>query len=494
MFKRYDQKQQFLFPLNLEEFVPENHVVRVLNDLIDRIDISNIKSTYSKEGCPAYHPKLLLKILFYGYMINIRSSRKIEQMTHTDTAFMYLAAMQKPDFHTICRFRSTHLDSIKEIFSQVVTFCKEMDMIGSSISIDGTKVKANASPRQSKNSEALKKEIDKILRESIEIDEHEDEIYGDSTPYQMPDELVDKKKRLEKIKAAMKKFDEEKLKKVNITDNDAKIMKHKDGSKKPSYNCQIGVDEKEQIIVASDVVNEENDLHQIEPMIENVKKTLGYKPTILLADAGYFSYDNVKFLLDEEIDAYVPDNFYEIEKRGKTKKFRKSLFTYDEKEDCYYCPAAFEIPFMSIQKRKDKPDLRFYTCNYCSVCVLKNACTKSQKRTISRDPREYLMEYMRTKLNTEKGAEQYQKRMYTVEPVFGQMKQDRGFREFLLRGKRKTKIEFIIMCTVHNIKKIADFMKRESKSMKDILKMMIGRGNECWSKRQIVAGNANKLC
>ena len=104
------------------------------------------------------------------------------------------------------------------------------------------------------------------------------------------------------------------------------------------------------------------------------------------------------------------------------------------------------------------------------------------------------MEYMRTKLNTEKGAEQYQKRMYTVEPVFGQMKQDRGFREFLLRGKRKTKIEFIIMCTVHNIKKIADFMKRESKSMKDILKMMIGRGNECWSKRQIVAGNANKLC
>ena len=494
MFKRYDQKQQFLLPLNLEEFVSDDHISRVLNDLIDVVDISAIESTYSENGCPAYHPRLLLKILFYGYLINIRSSRKIDDMTQIDTAFMYLAAMQKPDFHTICRFRSTHLDSIKEIFSQIVTFCKEMGLIGSSISIDGTKVKANASLRQSKSSDAIKKEIDKILRESIETDELEDEIYGDSTPYQMPEELVDKKYRLEKIKAAKKKMDEEKLKKVNITDTDAKIMKHKDGSKKPSYNCQVAVDEKEQIIVAADLVDEENDLHQIEPMIENVKETLGYKPNIVLADAGYFSYDNVKFLLDEEIDAYIPDNFYEVEKRGKTKKFRKSLFTYDDKKDCYYCPAAFEIQFTRIQKREDEPDLRQYVCKYCSLCVLKNACTESKNRTISRDPREYLMEDMRAKLDTEEGTEQYQNRMSTVEPVFGQMKQNRGFREFLLRGKRKTRIEFFMMCTVHNIKKIADFMKREGKNLKEILNMITGRRNEWGNIWEIAAGKASKLC
>ena len=494
MFKSYDQKQQFLLPLNLDEFVPKNHISRVLNDLIEHVDISSIESTYSDNGCPAYNPRLILKILLYGYLINIRSSRKIEGMTQTDTAFMYLAAMQKPDFHTICRFRSTHLNSIKEIFSQVVTFCKEMNLIGSSISIDGTKVKANASPKQSKSSDAIKKEIDKILRESIETDEREDEIYGDSTPYKMPEELVDKKYRFEKIKAAKKKMDEEKLKKVNITDTDAKIMKHKDGSKKPSYNCQVAVDEKEQIIVAADLVDEENDLHQIEPMIENVKETLGYKPNIVLADAGYFSYDNVKFLLDEEIDAYIPDNFYEVEKRGKTKKFRKSLFTYDDKKDCYYCPAAFEIQFTRIQKREDEPDLRQYVCKYCSLCVLKNACTESKNRTISRDPREYLMEDMRAKLDTEEGTEQYQNRMSTVEPVFGQMKQNRRFREFLLRGKRKTRIEFFMMCTVHNIKKIADFMKREGKNLKEILNMITGRRNEWGNIWEIAAGKASKLC
>jgi transposase len=494
MFKRYDQKQQFLLPLNLEEFVSEDHISRVINELFDVVDISAIESTYSEEGCPAYHPRLLLKILFYGYLINIRSSRKIEGMTETDTAFMYLAAMQKPDYHTICRFRSTHLDSIKEIFAQVVAFCKEMGLIGSSISIDGTKVKANASSRQSKSSEAIEKEIDKILRESIETDEREDEIYGDSTPYRMPEKLVDKKYRLEKIKAAKKKMDEKKLKKVNITDPDAKIMKHKDGSLKPSYNCQVAVDEKEQIIVAADLVDGENDLHQIEPMIENVKETLGYKPTIVLADAGYFSYNNVQFLLNEEIDVYIPDNFYEVEKRGKTKKFRKLLFTYDEKKDCYYCPAAFEIPFTRIQKRKNEPDLRCYVCKYCSLCVLKNACTDSKNRTITRDPREHLMEDMRTKLNTEEGIRQYQKRMCTVEPVFGQMKQDRGFREFLLRGKRKTKIEFLMMCTVHNIKKIADFMKRKAKSLKEIMNLITERGTKGWNEGRILATIANKIC
>ena len=494
MFKKYDQKQQFLLPLNLEEFVSEDHISRVINELFDVVDISAIESTYSEEGCPAYHPRLLLKILFYGYLINIRSSRKIEGMTRTDTAFMYLAAMQKPDFHTICRFRSTHLDSIKEIFSQVVTFCKEMGLIGSNISIDGTKVKANASPRQSKSSDAIEKEIDKILRESIEIDKREDEMYGDSTPYRMPEKMVDKKYRLEKIKAAKKKMDEEKLKKVNITDPDAKIMKHKDGSLRPSYNCQVAVDEKEQIIVAADLVDEENDLHQIEPMIENVKETLGYKPTIVLADAGYFSYDNIQFLLDEGIDAYIPDNFYELEKKGKTKKFRKSLFTYDEKKDCYYCPAAFEIPFTRIQKRENESDLRYYVCKFCSLCVLKNACTDSKNRTITRDPREHLMENMRTKLDKEEGKEQYQKRMCTVEPVFGQTKQDRGFREFLLRGKRKTKIEFLIMCTVHNIKKIADLLKRKGKSLKEILNMLTVGGSQCWNKRGILAKIENKLC
>ncbi len=493
MFKKYDQKQQFLLPISLEDFIAEDHISRVLNDIIDSIDITDFESKYSKDGCPAYHPRLLIKILFYGYMISIRSSREIQQMTHTATAFMYLAAMQHPDFRTICRFRSTHLDSIKTVFSHVVTVCKEMGMLGvGKISLDGTKIKANASVKQSKNADALEKEIDKILKESIEIDKAEDEMYGDSTPYEMPKELVDKTKRLEKIKAAKKKLEEEKLEKINVTDNDAKIMKHKDGSLKPSYNGQIAVDDKEQVIVAADLVTDTNDLNQVDPMIQLIWATMGYRPTILLADAGYFSYDNIDLLNQIGTDSYIPDNFFRVEERGKSKYFPKSMFGFDKENNCYYCPAGITMPYRGNQKRDDEPNLSQYIGDHCSICVLKNACTKAKKRIISRDPREHLMEDMRKKLRTEEGKELYQERMSTVEPVFGQMKQNRGFTEFLLRGKNKAKVEFLIMCTVHNIEKIAGFLKRRAKDVKEVLRKGIS-GCHIENIGEIKANCADKI-
>jgi len=478
MFKKYDQNQQFLLPLRLESFIPDDHIARILNDVIESVDITAIESTYSENGSPAYHPRLMLKILLYGYMINIRSSRDIQKMASTDTAFMYLTAMQHPDFRTICRFRSTHLDSIKDIFTQIVTVCKELGMLGAGkVSLDGTKLKANASVRQSKDAKALdkeiakiRKEIDNILNESIEIDKEEDEKYGDSTPYEMPKELVNKTKRLEKIEAAKKKLEEKKLTKINVTDNDAKIMKHKGGNKKPSYNGQVAVDDKEQVIVAADLVVDENDVHQVDPMIQHIWATLGYKPTILLADAGYFSYGNLELLKKMEIDAYIPDNFFKVEERGKSKWFRKSIFKFDSEMDCYYCPAGIMMPFTRIQKRKDEPDLKQYVCNFCFDCILKKACTKAENRIISRDPREHLLVEMRGKLRTVEGEELYQERMYTAEPVFGQIKQNRGFREFLLRGKEKVNVEFLMMCIVHNIGKIEGFVKRECKNLKEILK------------------------
>jgi transposase len=493
MFKKYDQKQQFLLPLSLEDFVAEDHIGRILNDIIDAIDLTNLEAKYSKDGCPAYHPRLLIKILLYGYMINIRSSREIHKMTHTDTAVMYLAAMQHPDFRTICRFRSSHLDSIKDVFSQVVTVCKEMGMLGvGKISLDGTKIKANASVKQSKDADALDKEIDKILKESIEIDKAEDEMYGDSTPYEMPKELVDKTKRLEKIQAAKKKLEEEKLEKINVTDNDAKIMKHKDGSLKPSYNGQIAVDDKEQVIVAADLVTDTNDLNQVDPMIQLIWATMGYKPTILLADAGYFSYDNIDLLNQIGTDSYIPDNFFRIEERGRSKYFPKSMFRFDKENDCYYCPAGITMPFKGIQKRDDEPELKQFIGDHCSICVLKNACTKAKKRIISRDPREHLMEDMRKKLRTEEGKELYQERMSTVEPVFGQMKQNRGFTEFLLRGEDKAKVEFLIMCTVHNIEKIAGFLKRKAKDVKEVLRKGIS-GCDIENIGENVANCADKI-
>ncbi len=204
-------------------------------------------------------------------------------------------------------------------------------------------------------------------------------------------------------------------------------MKHKGGSKKPSYNGQVAVDNKEQVIVAADLVDEENDLHQMDPMIQHIHSTLGYKPTIVLADAGYFSYDNIELLIQEGIDAYIPDNSFEVEKRGKAKWFMRSLFRYDEEKDCYYCPAGIVMPF---------------------------------------------------------------ERMSTVESVFGQMKQNRGFREFLLRGKKKAKVEFLMMCVVHNIGKIAEALKRGGTNLKEILENGIQGANQSGNDMNNVAMGA----
>jgi len=172
-------------------------------------------------------------------------------------------------------------------------------------------------------------------------------------------------------------------------------------------------------------------------------------------------------------DAYIPDNFLKVEERGKSKWFRKSIFEFDEEKDCYFCPANIMMPFTRIQKRKDKPDLKQYVCDFRSDCAFKKACTKAENRIISRDLREYLLDEMRRKLRTVEGGKVYLEQMYTAEPVFGQMKQNRGFREFLLRGKEKVNVEFLIMCTVHNIGKIDGFVKREGKNLKEILKNWI---------------------
>jgi transposase len=205
---------------------------------------------------------------------------------------------------------------------------------------------------------------------------------------------------------------------------------------------------------------------------------MGCKPSILLADAGYFSYDNLELLKRMGIDAYIPDNFFKVEERGKSKWFRKSIFKFNEEKDCYYCPAGILMPFTRIQKRKDKPDLKQYVGVFCQDCIFKKACTKAENRIISRDPREHLLDEMRGKLKTVEGKELYQERMYTAEPVFGQMKQNRGFREFLLRGKEKANVEFLIMCIVHNIGKIDGFVTRESKNLKEILKNGIEGANQ----------------
>ena len=464
VFREYSQSQGFLLPPSLDEFVPENHEARIINEVVDTIDLSAVFVKYEGGGAPAYHPAMMLKVIVYAYSQNIYSSRSIVRELKADTAFMFLSGLQSPDFRTICLFRADHADVLPDLFAKVVRLCASLGMVGlGHIAFDGTKLKANASVRQTRDRDGLEKEIERIkeqMREMIEasakIDELEDRIYPDGDGSEIAAELRKKEYRLKKLQAAMEVLEREKLEKVNVTEPDSRLMKDSRGVIQPSHNGQIAVDDKDQVIVAADVSQNATDHGEFEPMVEQVERNLRVLPEKGTADAGYSSYDNLEYAERKKLDMYMPDNFLEVldEKEEGEKRYHKSNFRYDEARDAYICPEGKELKRWAEQKREGKLPLKVYRGESCRECPVRERCTRGETRTVSRDGREPLMEAMRQKLRTEEGKQIYKKRGYTVEPVFGEIKWDGRKLSMDLRGSVKVRGEFSLLCLVHNVKKI----------------------------------------
>jgi len=311
-FKPYNQDQMFLFPKSLKDFIPKGHLVYFINDIVEKFDLSPIIQKYSKNGCRAYAPVMLTKILFYAYCVGAYSSRKIAQILEADVFFMYLSAMQRPDFRTISDFRKNHLKELSEFFVQVLRMCQELGMVKfGHISLDGSKVKANASKhkamsygRMKKKKDELEREVEELLRRANEIDEEEDAEYGDKRGDELPEELAFKEKRLQKIEEAMQRLEEEAKqegkarpedkKQISFTDPESKIMKTHHGFQY-TYNAQCAVDETNQVIVAQDVTNEVPDRPNLVPMMKKVEKDTGKKLEKFSADNGYLSLESGEF-------------------------------------------------------------------------------------------------------------------------------------------------------------------------------------------------------
>jgi transposase len=214
-FKEYNQDQLFLLPRSLHEFLPEGHLARAINEVINELDLRGLYDRYSDLGCTAYHPQMMLKVLFYGYAMGERSSRVIAHRLRSDVAYMYLSALQQPDFRTISRFRKDNIEVLKGFFVQIVRLCVGMGMVSvGTIAMDGTKLKANASYRKTKRGkdldrelEAIDEQIEAILRESEEVDAREDEQMGeDQSPYEVAQALRDKQEFKERLKRAKEKL------------------------------------------------------------------------------------------------------------------------------------------------------------------------------------------------------------------------------------------------------------------------------------------------
>ncbi len=465
-FKPEREDQQFLLPPALEDFVPEGHLARVVAEIVNELDTSVIEAKYSPLGQNTYHPKLMLKLLFYGYATGVRSGRRIARACESDTAFMYLAQMRRPDFRTINDFRKNHATEIEAHFIEVVRICRQLGMASAgTIAIDGSKLKASASARRSKDREGyeewlqrIEAEISDILAEADRTDAAEDEAYGDKKGDELPSGIAKRKDLKQRIEEVMRDMREDG--KTNLTDPDARFMKERHGVVRPSYNCQLAVAEG-QVIVGADVTTRAVDRHELADMIEQTERNLGAELEKVIADSGYASYDNYEYLAAKGTDAYIPDQFFSQMRirsaQGEREPYHKDNFTYDREGDRYICPEGKVL--LPVKRRishagKVKRKQTIYRGTQCAGCPKKDICTKQKARTVARELREDLLEEMRAKLLSEEGRRVYRKRMHTVEPPFGHLKHNLGYKTFLLRSTEKVRAEFKLMCIGYNLTKI----------------------------------------
>ncbi len=454
----------------IETVLPADHLCRLVKEVVFSLDTESIEAKYSFKGQNTYHPKLMLSLLFYGYATGVRGSRQLEGKCISDQIYIYLMQCYNPDHRTISDFRKNNTKEIGGYFIDIIRILNELgcSRVGK-IHIDGTKLKGSAAAKRSKDKKGyekwlteIKEEIDKIIKEAEAIDKQEDESCEMAEQQkEIMQKLTNRKYLKSKIEEALKILKEEDRKKINLTDNDANHMKA-GGSKdvRPSYNCQAAVTD-DGIIVAAEAVTEANDRKQLEPMIEQTETNIKETVEEVAADSGYGSYANYEYLEQKEIDGYVPDDHFQQYKNGEYEKeenrYHYSNFKYDESTDSYICPEGKPLKYWKTRKnrtRKRQWNHKVYRGRECRECTKRSLCTKSKMRELLIDTREPLLQKMRKKLSSEEGKKKYFKRQYTIEPVFGHLKFNLGYRNFLLRGVEKVTAEFKLMCIGWNIKKM----------------------------------------
>ena len=467
--RRYGQDQlKLALSVDVGSYIPEDDIVWLVDGMVNRLDIRIVIDKYSDVGYEGYHPLGLIKILFLGYIGGTTSSRLLDYFCHIDVRYMYLMGMEFPDFRTINGFRKNNLDFMKSAFEQMIGKLVKGGLISlEHVSTDGSIILANAGKSNvltEKNFEKvvkkIRKNIEKYMDECDRVDAAEDKKAASAGKAKK--KLKSLVKKLDKVMDAKKEMEKNGEERRNLTDPDAHFMGKKGKPKAPAYNIQVTVDHKHQFIVACDVVTDRSDAHQMEPQMEQVLENTGKMPEKASLDSGYHNGDNLEFAEKSGIDCYIPDGRTSMEMAGravKEKYFHQDKFAYDAEKDCYHCPGENELRLMKTTTRRKKKLLVYGNPSACPNCPLKNAClmkgNKSGYRTISRDP-EYqaLQDEMRKKLLTEEGKEIYGRRCCTVEPVFGDVKENMGFRRFRLRGLDNVKGEFFLPSIARNSKRL----------------------------------------
>jgi transposase len=502
-FKTYTRQQLQLIPQSWDEKIPQGHPVRIVDSVIDKLDLTRLYSTYKGGGTTSHNPKMLLKAIIYSYINNIYSSRKIEDAIKSNIYLVWLCGNCEPDHNTINRFRSQKVEPVlKDIFKQIVLLLAQEGLVSlKEIYVDGTKIEANANRYTfvwgnaiKTNKEKMVKQLDELWQyaQTVAKEELKDTAPLDfktidaqkvtETVKNIEEAIRDKevpKKVKQKLQYAKKNFagklQEYKAKEEILdgrnsyskTDNDATFMRMKEdhmqnGQLKPGYNIQISTNN--QIITNYDTFPNPTDTLTLTAHIDSFKELYNEAPQTVTTDAGYGSEENYEYLEANNCTAYVKYNYFHQEQKGDRLKkypFAGEHLYYNPEKDFYVCPMGQHMEnigsFIKKNDNRFEQTINRYQARNCNGCPLRGACHKSKENRII-EINHNLNKHKhkaRELLTSEEGMKHRKQRAKDVEPVFGNIKQNKGFRRFMLRGKKKVTVEFGFIAIAHNLMKKA---------------------------------------
>jgi transposase len=500
--RNINRQQTWLLPPTLDELIASDHPARFVAMIVDSLDDKtwqkmNIVLEGDPLGAPSYHPRAMLGVWLYGFMTGTRSSRKLEVACRDQIPYLWLTGWQHPDHNSLWRFYKAHRDQMRDLFKLTVKTAVKLNLIDMAVqAVDGTKIAANADKERTYDKKGLEKLLARTENTIHEL-EKENEEGNDPVPVHLPEKLRKAEQLRAEIKSAMDRLATEELKHINLTDGDAKLMKGRKGMV-AGYNVQavvspIKVGEGQgMLITAVDAVQEAADSDQLVPMLEQAEQITGNKADMTLADAGYHSGSNLAECEKREQAITMP----EVQDRALRKEYHKDKFKYNPDVDTFTCPHGQILRFAGIKPGRRKTTWRAYRCSdrVCVRCPAFGKCTTCSHhgRELQIGPHEAILRQHREWMSTDKAKIIYARRKELPEPVFAILKEQMGFRRFLLRGWNNARAEATMMATAFNLRflcRIWQWLSVNNRENREFLS-----GNPCFVTDSCIIIGARSRC
>lgn len=448
-----------LLPRSIEDFVAADDPVRFVAQVVASLDLASLElvdADPSEAGAPAYSVEMLLSVWLYGYMRRIRSTRQLEVACRERLPLMWLTGMKQPDHNTLWRFFRANRAALREVFAKIVMLARMNGMVSMVVhALDGTKIQALSSTETALHRESLREMLNKARAAIEEIEasvERVNELEEGDT--KLPARLASENARKQQIEKQLAQLDVAEADHLHPREPEARTMGVRSVGTKLAFNAQAVADDG-QLIVAQDVGNSASDMGELVPMVEQAERVTGEKPEHTLVDGGYVSASELKAADEKGIDVVVPNGALENAEARPANPFDKTHFTFDRERDGYLCPLGQFLPLERLTRNKaGAAEKAVYRCSN-GECPSRTACSKDPKgRTVRRSPDDAAIAKQRARQQDPQLAALYSKRKTIIEPVFGQIKANDGFRRFTMRSLASARAQWSLICCAHNLRKM----------------------------------------